>query len=361
MPLSFTPIDGCEDTQPFAECHGVDLSRELQTKDGAAIREALLKHGLIVFRNQRELTPAREVAFNEAFDWHDAGQKDFLFGFGAPNKELKVRGGAQLPGWPQVSILGNVLLDDYFGVQNTQLVPSLGLTYSGWHADGLHDMFDGLPEMTTMSNPLGYQVTNGGETYFTSGVRAVERMGRDLADELSQCIAAYMRCPNDDAPQDARRTAPGPAFMVDEGSRRIGFAVNARKPEAGLIEDFTLSLEHTEDAGRHRCIRLHPVTGQASLYVTASSAVCLLDIETGAVRHDIDATPALLGAALLPSVTKGVRYEHQWREGDFVAWLNTLVLHSATDASGISGQRLLHRVRLSTPKTRWKNGQYLSL
>ena len=94
--------------------------------------------------------------------------------------------------------------------------------------------------------------------------------------------------------------------------------------------------------------------------MTSSHAVHLLDVETGAVRHDIDETAQLLGAALLPGVLPGVRYEHLWREGDFVAWLNTLVLHSATDPNDTVGQRLLHRVRLSTPKMRWLNNQYAS-
>ena len=253
-----------------------------------------------------------------------------------------------------------MLLDDYFGVRNTQLVLKLGLTYSGWHADGLHDMFDGLPEMTTMSNPVGYHASRGGETYFISGVRAVERMGAKLAKELSRCVVAYIRCPNDDAPEDSRLTVPGPAVMADEGTRRIGFANDMYDPSAGLVEDFELAPEHADGAGRHRCIRVHPVTGQSSLYITPGRSVCLLDAETGAVRHGIEETVKRLSEVLLPSVTKDVRYEHGWREGDFVAWLNTLVLHSATDPSGVSGQRLLHRVRLSTPKTRWANGKYLS-
>lgn len=358
MSISLTPIPSCEDIQPFAECRGVDLSQKLNQEDIAEIRAALLKHGLLLFRDQRGLTPQREVEFNQAFGWHDPHQKDFLFGFGPPNKTLKVRGGAQLPQWPQVSILGNIKLDGYFGVNNTQLVPRLGLTYSGWHADGLHDMFDGLPEMTTMSNPMGYQVNSGGETYFTSGVRALQRMDKSLADELSQCIVLYMRWPNDDAPDESRNVLPGPAFMVDEGSRRVGFAVDSANPGAGLIKDFTLRPEHGDGAGRHRCIRIHPETGQASLYVTPSGAVCLLDVQTLDIRHGVEETAKLLGRALLPSVQPGVRYEHRWREGDFVAWINTLVLHSATDPSGISGERLLHRIRLSTPKRRWANGQY---
>ena len=359
MSISFSPIAACADTQPFAECHGVDLSRDLADVDLERIRTGLLEHGLLLFRDQQQLTPAREVAFNEAFGWHDAGQEEFLFGFGAPTTEHQVSGGAQLPEWPQVSILGSVQLDDYYGVRNTRLVPKLGLTYSGWHADGLHDMFDGMPEMTTMFTPPGFQTLGGGQTFFTSGVRALERMDPAVAEELRHCVVAYIRCPNDDAPDESRRQSPGATFMINDGTRRIGFAIDQDDPSAGLL-DFTLSPEHADDGGRHRCIRIHPVTGQASLYVTPGRAIYLIDVETGEMRHDVEETADLLCAALQPSAVEGVRYEHEWREGDFVAWINTLVLHSATDPAKIDGPRLLHRVRLSAPKTRWANGQYLN-
>ena len=70
---------------------------------------------------------------------------------------------------------------------------------------------------------------------------------------------------------------------------------------------------------------------------------------SGEIRHDIGETVELLSKALWPSAKKGVRYEHHWQEGDFVAWLNTLTLDSATDPVDIDGPRLIHRVRLSAP------------
>jgi len=360
MTVSFSPIPECAATQPFAQCHGVDLSQALSSAEVAAIRQGLLKHGLLLFRDQRDLTPETEVAFNRAFGWHDPKQKAFVFGFGAPATEHRVSGAAQLPAWPEVSVLGNVLLDDYYGLRRTQLKPVLGFTFAGWHADGLHDMFDGLPEMTTMYNPPGWQTRSGGVTYFTSGVRAVERMDPDLAEELSRCTVAYMRSPNDEAPEEARRVAPGSPYMVDEGSRRAGFLVQRDDPNAVPIA-VDITPAYAEGGGRHRCIRVHPETGERSLYVTPGWAVCLLDIETGRLRHGGMATVDLLARALAPSVGPAVRYAHSWREGDFVAWLNTLVLHSASDPAEIEGPRLMHRVRLSTPKDRWADGRYLSL
>ncbi len=357
MPLSFTDIPQCAYSQPFKYCNGVDLSGELHVDDVEGIRSGLLEYGLLVFRNQKNLIPEMEVRFNKLFGWHDAGQNEFLFGFGAPTVEHRVSGGAQLPDWPQVSVLGNVKLGDYYGISDTQLVPALGLTYSGWHADGLHDMFDGMPELTTMFNPMGYQTDSGGTTLFTSGVKAIERMDQELANELEKCLVAYVRCPNDDYPDEARRISPGPTYMVDEGTRRIGFAKDMHNPGLGM-HDFELLPEHATNAGRHKCIRVHPLTGQASLYVTPGRAVCLLDAASGEIRHGVDQTAELLSAALMPSTVKEVRYEHQWQQGDFVAWINTLVLHSASDPSDIDGDRLLHRVRLSAPKTRWINGGY---
>jgi len=349
--ITFTALPACAETQPFAECRDIDLSAPLAADDIARIRKGLLQHGLLLFRDQHRMTPADEVAFNKAFGWHDETQREFLFGFGAPGTEHRVSGGAQLPDCPEVSVLGNVLLQDYHGLSSVQLLPVLGLTYTGWHADGLHDMFDGLPELTSMFNPPGWEARAGGSTYFTSGVRAVERMDPGLAAELERCTVAYARCPNDEAPDEARRILPGPSFMADEGTRRIGFAASSRDPGAGLL-DFTLRPDHADDGGRHPAILVHPITGQRSLYVTPARAVCLLDRVTGEMRHGVAETADMLSRALLPSAAPGVRYEHTWREGDFVVWSNTLVLHSATDPGTIEGPRLMHRVRLSTPKRR---------
>jgi alpha-ketoglutarate-dependent taurine dioxygenase len=349
MNYRFNTISGCEHRQPFAECADIDLSGNLSNATVQLVKQKLLTHGLLVFRNQHQLTPAAELRFNQAFGWHDPLQAEFLFGFGAPSDEHRISGGAQIPETPQVSVLGNVFLDDYYGIGNTQLKPVLGFTYSAWHADGLHDMLSGMPELTTMYNPSGYVASGGGETYFSSGVLAVEEMPARLYAELSQCSVAYMRAPNDEFPDESRRVTTSPSYMVDEGTRRIGFAKDLDNPAAG-ITDFELKLEHADGGGQHPCIRRHPVTGQESLYITPSKAVCLIDSKTGKLRHGIEDTSQLLSEALLPVAAKNIRYEHRWQEGDFVAWLNTLVLHSASDPSEIEGSRLMHRVRLSTPK-----------
>ena len=349
MAVSFVPIEQCQATQPFAECRGVDLSGDLTDEEIVQVKRGLLKHGLLLFRNQKRLTPKREVIFNKAFGWHDPGQSQYLFGFGAPNSEDRYSGGAQIPEWPQVSLLGNVRLRDYYGLHDIRLRPVLGLTFSGWHSDGLHDMLDGLPELTTMFNPMGWKTISGGETFFTSGVNAIDRLDEGFVDELSRCMVAYLRSPNDDDPDECRRVQAGTPFMVEEGTRRIGFCSDAQDPDSDL-NGFQFTLQHAEGGGRHPCIYSHPVTGQRSLYVSPAKAIYLLDIHTGLLRHDIQRTTELLSMALLPSVGKSVRYAHKWCEGDFVAWLNTLVLHSASDSHNVVGDRLLHRVRLSTPK-----------
>ena len=94
------------------------MSHELRREDIDDIKAALLKHGLLVFRSQHRLTPEREIAFNEAFGWHDARQKEFLFGFGAPSTEHKVSGGAQLPQWPQVSVMCCSTITSVFAIHS---------------------------------------------------------------------------------------------------------------------------------------------------------------------------------------------------------------------------------------------------
>ena len=176
----------------------------------------------------------------------------------------------------------------------------------------------------------------------------MERLENEFLDELRNCIVAYIRLPNDEYPDESRRINSGPAYMVDDGTRRIGFGTDPYDSSAGL-RDFTLLYEHAIGGGRHPCIHIHPLTAQESLYVTPGRAVYLIDAKSRHMRHDIEGTVEILSQALRPSAKKDVRYEHHWEEGDFVAWLNTLTLHSATDPAYIDGSRLMHRVRLSTP------------
>ena len=75
MAITFTPIATCADTQPFAECEGVDLSQPLDRETVETIRSGLLRHGLLLFRGQQAMTPEDEVAFNKAFGWHDDTQR----------------------------------------------------------------------------------------------------------------------------------------------------------------------------------------------------------------------------------------------------------------------------------------------
>ena len=125
MTVSFRTIAEFPDGQPYSECCGIDLSKELTRTDIEFIRCGLLKHELLLFRNQNALTPEKEVVFNKSFGWHDPNQTEYLFGFGAPGTEHKVSGGAQLPECPEVSVLGNVMLENYYGIKETQLIPFL--------------------------------------------------------------------------------------------------------------------------------------------------------------------------------------------------------------------------------------------
>ena len=45
MTISFSPIPDCPTVQPFAECHGIDLSVGLGRDERALIKRRLLEHG----------------------------------------------------------------------------------------------------------------------------------------------------------------------------------------------------------------------------------------------------------------------------------------------------------------------------
>ncbi len=73
-------------------------------------------------------------------------------------------------------------------------------------------------------------------------------MAPDVAEELRQCEAVYIRSPNDEFPDESRRINSGPSCMADDGTRRIGFGVDAHDVSARL-RDFRLAHEHAMGGG----------------------------------------------------------------------------------------------------------------
>jgi taurine dioxygenase len=137
-----------------AEISGVDLSRELPERTIAAIRQALVEHQVIFFRDQ-ELTPAQQVAFGKRFgplNIHPyvagmAGQPEVMEIIKEPSDKINFGGGWHSDmSFLQTPAIGSILYavelpewggDTLFASQAAAfdaLSPGLQRTLEGLHA-----------------------------------------------------------------------------------------------------------------------------------------------------------------------------------------------------------------------------------
>jgi len=139
-----------------AEIRGVDLVRPLDDDDFAAIRRALVDHGVIVLRDQ-DLPPDRHVAYTARFGAPDIHPLDQF----------------HLPGHPEVLVLSNRLKPDGTPV---------GLQDAGryWHTDV---SFQAEPALGSLLYAVEIPPT-GGDTLFASQHAAWDALPAALREKL---------------------------------------------------------------------------------------------------------------------------------------------------------------------------------
>jgi alpha-ketoglutarate-dependent sulfate ester dioxygenase len=277
-----TPITG-------AEVSGVDLRRDLDGDTVKALRKALLKYKVLVFRGQ-------------AID--DAQQIRFSRYFGRVTPAHPITNG--LPDQPQIK--RNVLSeggDEYAGFNVTVDHP---LRRAGgprlradWHID-----------ITFVANPASISFLRGveipavgGDTLFANLEALYEALSPSLRGWLDTLQAIHAR---DDA---AVGRPPKPRF----DGREPG-------PFAAL----------------HPLVRLHPETGKKHLFLAS-----------GFIKA-IDGLRAAEGAAILNYLNEelagraDLQARVRWEQDTLVVWDNRAVAHAGPiDAKLIDGERIVHR------------------
>lgn len=188
-----------------AEISGVDLSQELPDRTIAAIRQALVEHQVIFFRDQ-DLTPARQVAFGKRF--------------GPLNIHPYVQG---MAGHPEVM---EIIKE-----------PSDKINFGGgWHSD-----------MSFLQTPaigsILYAVELpewGGDTLFASQAAAFEALSPGLQRTLEGLYAVHSA---------SREYSAQGASAQKRGSMNVAEA-------DGYVGEFV-----------HPMVLVHPETGRKALYV----------------------------------------------------------------------------------------------
>jgi taurine dioxygenase len=192
-----------------AEIHGVDLAADLSDGMVAALRQALLDHLVIFFRDQ-DLPPARLLALAKRF--------------GTPNEYPFVKG---LDGYPEV-------------IAVTKL-PHETVNFGGvWHSDTTYLQ---EPPMATLL--VAREVPPvGGDTLFANQYLAYESLSKRM-----QQLLQGLRGVSSSAKADASRTR-------EDRIRSDGTA----EPRKLLIAE-------------HPAVRTHPETGRKALYVNVAHTV----------------------------------------------------------------------------------------
>ena len=197
-----------------AEIIGLDVSRPLDETALSMVRDALLRHLVIVFRDQR-LTPAAQVAFASRFGPLDKHPAD----------------DATLPDYPHLLVVSTRKENGKF----------VGLPDAGpmWHSDLAYMQRPALGSML-----YAIEVPErGGDTGFANMYAAYEALPADLRSEIEVRKGVFLAGRN-----NQRRTF----------TRRYNEAQQARTP-----------------AVLHPLVRRHPETGRRSIFANPQHTIAI--------------------------------------------------------------------------------------
>ena len=272
-----------------AQITGVDIARPLAPGVVAEIRQALLAHKVIFFRDQH-LDHASQIAFAKRFGelTHAHPHED------APPDDA-----------PEILTIDPRRYEKKYGARYTEQYAERQYTYfAGWHTD-----------VTAAVNPPAASILRaetvpefGGDTTWSNLVAAYEGLSaplRRLADGLvaqHRFLAGY-KPPSDESPL-------------------------ARRVNANLL------------VSNHPVVRVHPETGEKALFVNPGFTDHILGVSAVESRRILD---LLFEQIARPDYT--VRFH--WEPGSVAFWDNRATAHlGPTDLGHLTVERVLHRVTL---------------
>jgi taurine dioxygenase len=271
-----------------AEIAGVDIAAGVDEATLIAVRDAVLRHSVVVLRDQ-QLSPGEQLAFT--------------------NRLAEVRptprpaDGAHatiVPDYPQLIVVSNIVEHGRpIGISDAGLL---------WHSD---TCFQTHPELFVTLYALEIPMRDGvalGDTRYSSTPAAYDA----LDDATKQRI-------------DKLRVVQSYIYHMDK-LERLGLLTRPRLTEEQRRNTIEVS---------HPLVRTHPITGRKLLFVNE------------AFSDRIEGMPYDESRKLLDELLAHITREefttlHRWRAGDFLIWDNCSTQHLATfDYDTI--RRRLHR------------------
>lgn len=248
-----------------AEISGVDLSQPLNDRDYRTIRQALLDHGVIFFRDQN-ITPEQHIAFAERF--------------GPININ---RFFTHIEGYPQIAEVR----------KEPEQKINIG---GGWHTDHSYDQIPALGSVL-VARELPEQ---GGDTLFANMALAYETLSPGLKRTLEGLNAVH-------------------------SSRHVFGAAAAAKVTAETANDLKNRLGNADAATQdslHPVVIRHPESGKKVLYVNPGFT---LKFEGWTADESRPLLKFLYNHAMRPEFS----CRFQWREGSIAFWDNRATWHYA--------------------------------
>ncbi|KAI8191381.1 putative dioxygenase [Colletotrichum sp. SAR 10_66] len=339
----------------------VDIEN-LTDADFDAIRDALFKHQVLVFKNQSHVSPKAQYEITQRFD-PDAGAsyghaKTIDAKRSILHPDLKT-----IPHQPQVQVIGNGFVEEYEGLKNIQLrhphhrtfhattIPAqddLDFTrFYRWHIDAaLYGLAP--PVATTLlavrvpggrKQTLRYDDGSGEEMTVPLGTTAFVS-GYAMYDNLSPEDQEFVRTTKVEY-------APHPyVWMSSAKSRSDGLGLVSEDKEVPLAD--LPPIEEDKIQILPMCWR-NPVTGRLALQVHPS-AVRKLHLKDGSVVENLAEVRETVHRLQRPGIAPKNVYAHDWEQGDFVVFHNRGVIHSVVGAFAETEVRLFRQCNIAASK-----------
>jgi alpha-ketoglutarate-dependent taurine dioxygenase len=261
MSFSITPTQGA----CGASIEGVDLSQPLDAKTVSQIRQAWLKHHVLVFPEQ-QLSDDDLERFSQYFG--DFAGDPYIAPIEGRENVIELRRGAD---------------------ETTPIFAD------SWHTDW---SFGETPPSATIL----YGITippHGGHTSFINQHKALREMPEDLRTRLQDKTALHSA---------KLAYAPDGLYGDCEKDSQRGFKI--------------ISSESAYDVQPHPLIRQHPETSEDAIFGCFGYIVGLADVSPEEEQQ-------LLGELYNWQTREEFQYQHHWQQGMLVMWDNRSVLHKA--------------------------------
>ncbi|KAH9229188.1 hypothetical protein K456DRAFT_1845326 [Colletotrichum gloeosporioides 23] len=339
----------------------VDIEN-LTDADFDAIRDALFKHQVLVFKNQSHVSPKAQYEITQRFD-PDAGASYGHAKTIDAKRSILHPDLQTIPHQPQVQVIGNGFVEEYEGLKNIQLrhphhrtfhattIPAeddLDFTrFYRWHIDAALYGLAPPVAITLLAvrvpggrkQTLRYDDGTGEEMTVPLGTTAFVS-GYAMYDNLSPEDQEFVRTTKVEY-------APHPyVWMSSAKSRSDGLGLVSEDKEVPMGD--LPPIEGDKIQILPMCWR-HPVTGRLALQVHPS-AVRKLHLKDGSVVENLAEVRATVHRLQRPGIAPKNVYAHDWEQGDFVVFHNRGVIHSVVGAFAETEVRLFRQCNIAASK-----------